>query len=135
MSNYKELINTLRTDYVTLEAVFKEGGTPYLYKALRSQNIWAGDSVVVVSPSGLAVVTVVQVHTIPNLSAGKWIVQKVDTDTHTQLINNEEAVTKLLEKRNRDKAMCSAIAAVKDLGEDTYLSVRTLLNLSDFEAM
>lgn len=84
------ILNIIRNDFTMIRVAFsdsdKNNGKTYTYKALLADEVIAGDTVVVNSPSsGLVCVKVTEVHDFANIDPDahfpqyKWIVQKVCT--------------------------------------------------------
>lgn len=83
------LIHTNQPGMIAVEAKFDGTPKPYIYKALLSDNIKQNDKVLVSVNDELKIVTVLRVHTDPLAilepeRAYRWIVQRVDTFTHTE---------------------------------------------------
>lgn len=106
----QDKILLLTEGYTTVCVKFKETDVKtYTYKVMKSDNVVAGDSVVVNSPSqGLVVVTVVEAHVEPRIDINanfkyQWIVQKVDTTNYKKRSDLEERLAQSLLEIERQK--------------------------------
>lgn len=83
------LIHTNQPGMIAIEAKFEGTAKLYIYKALESDNIRVSDKILVSVNDELKIVTVVRVINDPLTilepeRAYRWIVQKIDTFTHSE---------------------------------------------------
>ena len=105
----QDKIMLLTTGYTTIVVNFPGSTGDYTYKAMVDEGIQAGDAVVVNSPSkGLTVVTVKEVHAVPNIDVNanfrlQWIVQRVDTTKYKKRLEMEDRLSETLLNVEREK--------------------------------
>ena len=126
------LIHTNQPGMIAVEAKFDGTLKLYLYKALESDNIRQNDKVIVNVNDELKIVTVVRVINDPLTvlepdRAYRWIVQKIDTFTHTEREYRQEQMIeqlrvwesqrKILEAAETQRKMLVGIPGVENAFE------------------
>lgn len=105
--NHRHLITLLQENYTTVSVVFTGAETDsedlkrYTYKLPLGDYYEPGDFAVVMTPSGLKLVQIVEIHVKPRIDLQaeytyKWIVQKVDMSEYNARVEKEEAFLDIL---------------------------------------
>jgi hypothetical protein len=117
---------------ISLPQNYAAGGTTkdYHYKALRSQNIAVGDRIVVDTSGKLCVQTVTKVTDAVNMPAHikyKWVIQRVDTTVHDDIVERERKFNEQLlameraTKKEQVRAQIEAKVGAEGLAKLTAL--------------
>lgn len=119
MSNdFTHIASLLQTGYYTVGVMFLEDRNPeaqrkiYTYKVPNTVKLEVNDRVIVKVVDDLKLVKVMEIHPEPQIDLNskvpyKWIVQKVDVEGHTKLMEAEQEVQqrffRLQQQAARDK--------------------------------
>lgn len=114
--------------FVLVSVCFAGNSNSYTYKALSSENIVAGDSVVVLTPKdGYKVATVNEVKTSDFIDLSvpfdyKWIIQKVDTTNYKAIEEREAKLRSVLAsaqlRKQREELGDSLLSEIKAIAFD-----------------
>lgn len=114
--------------FVLVSVCFAGNNNFYTYKALSSENILAGDSVVVLTPKDdykVATVNEVKTSDFIDLSVPfdyKWIIQKVDTTSYKAIKEREAKLRSVLAGAQLRKQREELLAIYKEELGDSLLS-------------
>lgn len=123
------LIHTNQPGMVAVEVKFDGNSKPYFYKALSTDNIRQNDKLLVRVQDEFKIVSVVKVYNDPLAilepeRAYRWVVQKIDTFTHTEREYRQEQMIeqlrvwesqrKILEAAEAQRKMLAGIPGVEN---------------------
>lgn len=122
--------------FVLVSVCFPGNTNSYTYKALASENVEAGDSVVVLTPrEGYKIATVQEVKTSDFIDLSvpfdyKWIIQKVDTTNYKAIEEREAKLRQVLASAQLRKQREELLAIYKEeLGENLLKEVAAIAEI------
>ncbi len=118
------ICSLFQDNFKTISVQFQEGYKLYTYKCLKDVEIEDGDTVVVFARNEYKCATVKAVHENSEIDYDsnityKWIVQKVDTNLHDEILESEAKFAKAFKQIRKKALKKKAVDQFKEfLGED-----------------
>ena len=135
--NINAIIAAMQSQFgmTTVRVCYQAGGKEYTFKALKSQGLTTGDSVVVPGENGMKVCTVTGVDRNPSAKLydtsidWKWVVQKVDLAGYLDTVQKEvtliEEVSNLVLEDTRRRALETFMSSLTPATQEQFTKLLT----------